>query len=184
MSTAGPLTTARPITVTSSGTSIRLSPGTSQHPSNFPSPTNGALWIRITITDSVCSTGAYPIPSFSIQFASREFGALSLGQRGPGPNAGWGADWNGPLGVSAGDLSYTSEFNDGSDTDVITGQSPYPDRDLVRMLDIGNTGVHSVQSFYYPPSIGPRWSRGCSNPAFPNSITNLEGGYCSREHQG
>jgi hypothetical protein len=101
-------------------------------------------------------------------------------------------DWNGPLSLSAGDLSYTSELDCSFDTDATIAGSACPDQEPDENRDLGDgenefvtgdTDVQSVYSFNYPPSISPRELRGCLNPAFVDSIAGLESEDCSREHK-
>ena len=91
---------------------------------------------------------------------------------------------------SAGSLSYTSE---GSNLDPGPGQTSYPNRgpgeDGEDQLSVRDVDIQSVEGPIYPPSISTPESigtcrlKGCSNPIFVDSITDLESEYCSRKHQ-
>jgi hypothetical protein len=191
-STTGAPTTAQPVAATPSSSSSQASPETSQQPSDLPSPTDGGTLnqdnlIRLALDEED------PISPLPVQSTSDGISVPQVPNytdADPTPEVVWtGMDLTSP---SAEDLSYTSEPGYSSDADAITGPSPYPDEDPNENGDIGDIGdepaegdadVQSVESYNYPPSIGPCGLRGCSNPAFIDSITDLESEYCSREHQ-
>jgi hypothetical protein len=192
-STTGPPTTAPPVAATSPDTSNQVSPETSQQPSDLPSPTDGGTLNQDHPTQLDPFNGADPISPLPVQPTSDGTSLLQVPgdtDPDPTPEVVWtGMDLTSP---SAEDLSYTSEPGYSSDADAITGPSPYPDEDPNENGDIGDIGdepaegdadVQSVESYNYPPSIGPCGLRGCSNPVFIDSITDLESEYCSREHQ-
>ena len=191
-STTGPPTTAQSVAATPSASS-QVSPETSQQPSGLPSPTDVGTLNLDNPTPLGPLNGVDPISPLSVQSTSDETSVPHVPgdtDPDPTPEVVWtGMDLTSP---SAEDLSYTSEPDYSSDADAITGPSPYPDQDPNENEDIGDGGdepaegdadVQSVESYNYPPSIGPCELRGCSNPVFIDSITDLESEYCSRDHQ-
>jgi hypothetical protein len=192
-STTGPPTTTQLVAATPSSASNQVSPETSQQPSDLPFPTDGGTLNQDNPTQLDPSNGADPISPLPVQSTSDGTSVVQVPDdtdADPTPEVVWtGMDLTSP---SAEDLSYTSEPDYSSDADAITGPSPYPDEDSNENEDIrdggdepaeGDADVQSVESYNYPPSIGPCGLRGCSNPAFIDSITDLESEYCSREHQ-
>jgi hypothetical protein len=191
-STTSPPTTAQPVAATPSSSSSQASPETSQQQPDLPSPTDGGTLNQ----DSLIRLGldeADPISPLPVQSTSDGISVPQVpGDTDADPTpevVRTGMDLTSP---SAEDLSYTSEPDYSSDADAITGPFSYPDEDPNENEDIGDGGdepaegdadVQSVESYNYPPSIGPCGLRGCSNPAFIDSITDLESEYCSWEHQ-
>jgi hypothetical protein len=163
MSTTNPLTIARPVTATSSGTSSLLPPGTSQHPSILPSPTNGGISNQNNPTRLGPFHGAYLISPLPVQSTSHKSSVPRIPDDtnpAPTPDVVWAG--TGLSSPSTGDVSYTSELDCSSDTDTITAGSAYPDREPDENRDLGDERTSSLRetrtsnpfSFNYPPSIG------------------------------
>jgi len=192
------LTTTSPITVLPSAPSNQLSPGTSQHPFNLLSPTNGGTSNQNNNGQLDPFDVAYPIPppptdsilsgSPVLQIANR----TDLDPSQTTPNSAQ-IEMSLPS-YSPGGADYMFEPDD-SNTNALLG--PYPDREPGKNGDEGagdemlmDVDVLSVKSFAYPPSVSTSEKipgicsfEGCSNPTFVDSITDLEGEYCSRKHQ-
>ena len=198
-SNAGALTTASPTMMVSPATSNQVSPGTFPHPYSLPSPTIADTSNQKNNNQLGPFNGAYHISPAPIQ---RSLSGSSVPQilkntNPDPPQMTQSVMWNGTSlpSYSAGDLDYTSEPDD-PNTDAIPGS--YLDREPSENGDggdetdevlIGNADVQSLESFVYPPSVSSAGSigtcklKGCSNPTFVDSITDLESEYCSRKHQ-
>jgi hypothetical protein len=196
---AGTFITTSPTPILPSATSNQLPPGTPQHPLNLTSPANGDDSNQDDNKQLGPFNGAYailPSPAHPTSPGSSVLQIASKANLDP-PQATLNTVWSGTNlpSHSASSLGHKSE-PDASNTDALLGS--YPDREPSENgggeadsddFIMGDVDVQSVESFVYPPSIptseaiGTCRLEGCSNPAYVDSITDLESEYCSRKHQ-
>jgi len=197
-SSASTLITPPPITVLPSATSNQLSPGTSQHPFNLPSPTNGDNLNQNNNKQLDPFNGAYPTSPPPVYSTSSGSSVPQVANNtNPDPSETTpDSVWNG---MSLPSYS-TGSLGDASEPDVFTDALPgsYPDQEPGENEGGEDSGgdilmedmdVQSIRSSVYPPSvstseaIGTCRLEGCSNPTSVDSITDLESEYCSQKHQ-
>jgi len=202
---AGALTTASPTTTVSSAPSNQFPRGTSPHSYSLPPPNSGGISNQNDNNQLSPYNGAYPISPAPLIRSSSSGSSVpqisnttNLDQSQVMPSAAW----NGTSlpSYSAGYLDYASQPDD-SDADAVPGSfldqehsenenENENEGDEMDEVLVDDVDVQSIESFVYPPSVSSSGSigtcklKGCSNPTFVDSITDLESEYCSQKHQG